>query len=407
MKILFVLHSTLINAGSTKSLLALISQLENQGHTVGLVAPDEKGIFEVLKNKGNFTLTAPYLTLNFNKDINKFSPYYLRSRIYRNRVNSLAIKNLLDKVKEFNPDIIHENTSVTDIGFKLAKQLKKPYVLHFREYGDKDFNWFIPGINKRTKDKNSFTISITKGIQKHRHQVKNPQAIQIYNGIIKDDSIRYTENKKPYFLFGGRIEKAKGVYEMLTAYDEYIKNSEANNITPLPLKIAGKFNDEDPYFIKCKDFTIQSCILDHIEWLGESNNLKDLMYYCTATIIPSIFEGFGRVLPEALANGSLCVVRNTGGSEEQLEIGLKTTGGPIGLSFNTENELSQLLYEITVEVSNSTPFIKDHIYYRIIHNGQQYIKEFLTIEQNGRATIEFYKKILQNKKYDYPQKYPN
>ena len=79
--------------------------------------------------------------------------------------NSKAKKRLAQIVDEFQPDIIHSNSSVIGVGFDVAKKKGIPHIYHFREYADKIPVHFLPSeasFLKKIQTDNSFIICIVK-----------------------------------------------------------------------------------------------------------------------------------------------------------------------------------------------------------------------------------------------------
>lgn len=388
MKILYFLNGTTLAGGATKSFLALIEEVRKNGHDLGVVCPDEKGIYQLLKNEKIWTVSYEFRPFAIkNKTLGdklKFIPHYL----YYSYLNHKAFNKLNKDIKEFNPDLIHENSSVIDLGYRFSKRLHIPYIMHVREYGDKDFNTTIIGINKRLKDKNTNSIFITKDLQAYRKQSSNPNSIQIYNGIIDEKEIRYNKDKKRFFLYAGRIEPAKGVKELIKSYVDYSLSID----DPIPIKLAGLMMSEN-YIQEIKQLIAEHNLENKVEWLGEIKNIKELMSEAVATIIPSLNEGLGRVMPEAIANGSLCIARNSAGLKEQMDTGKNFLGNDIALSFNSSEELTQLLKTVTFKFEQEASFQQEGEYFKIIKDGTEFVKTFFSKESSGRKIIEFYNKI--------------
>lgn len=397
MNILYIIHDTDWSAGSAKSLISLIEITKNNGHKVFALCPNDEGLTKILGQNNVIVLVKPYLStflpINKEKKLNLWFKNYLYkgiSLIY----NLRAISYFKKILKEINPDIIHENTSVTNIGYHLAKKLNKPYIMHIREYGDKDFNWKIIGLKKRLKDPMTNTISITKDIQRHHGLTNKINAYQIYNGIISIKDIIYNPLKKKYFLYAGRIEKAKGIKELLQSFYGYVSLCEVNDIEPISLMMVGNFEIHPLYHNECLQYAKEKNIENKIQWLGNREDVKEFYYNTLATIIPSISEGLGRVLPEALCNGSLCVCRNSGGSKEQMELGREFTGGQIAIPYIKEKVLSEILLKITINYNNNSHVFQEKgEYFKIIHNGQKYIKEFVSIEKFEEKILNVYNSI--------------
>lgn len=394
MRILYIVHNTDPYAGSAKSLMSMVKSVRELGNEVAVLCPDNNGVAQIFEDQGIKVFQSLFFHIklsNIKNFKNFFRPLYHKIR------NSKIADNLLPSIQNFNPDIIHENTSVTDIGFLLAKRLNKKYIVHIREFGDKDFNWKLPGLKKRLADKITYSVSITQAIKDYKGLNDDPKAFQLYNGIIKIADIRYSPEKKPFFLYAGRIETPKGVFELIKGYCHYLMRCKDNSIEPYKLILAGKYSESDEYYNRCLNLIKECMATEFVEFVGPRNDLNDLMYKCTALIIPSISEGLGRVLPEGLCNGALCIGRNTEGTKEQMELGKKFTGQEIALSFLTEDELSDILLNVTKDSQSSACFEPGGKYFSMIEAGQKFIAEFLTIDDYGEKIIQIYNQILESK----------
>lgn len=392
MKILYIVHDTDPFAGSAKSLISMVDQVKAAGNEIAIIFPNKKGLYQIFKEKGIMVFDMPILPMFFNLKLRKNLKTILRGYYYTYK-NNRNLNAIIKEIIDFNPDIVHENTSVTNIGSLVSKRLKKPYVIHIREYGDKDFNWFIHGLKNRLRNKRTFSISITKNIREHVNQSDNPHAFQLYNGIVNLQDFRYTENKKNYILYAGRIEEAKGTFELIETFNKF---NEINQSSELKLLLAGEYYQDD-YYKRCRMFIEKHRLTDKVEFLGVRKDLQDLMYNALVTVIPSKFEGLGRVMPEAIANGSLCIGKNTGGTKEQLDEGLKFTGGIIAFPYENEEELLKLLIEIHSKFMNEKPFDVGGEYYNIIMRAQEFVKNFFSIESYGKNLISLYTSIIPQK----------
>ena len=110
------------------------------------------------------------------------------------------------------------------------------------------------------------------------------------------------------------------------------------------------------------------------------------MQKARAIIIPSLNEGFGRCMPEAMFNGCLAIGRNTGGTLEQLNNGLKLTGQEIALRFDTNQQLTQHLIDVSSQPVD---------YYRpTLERAFQVVNQLYSSESNVNNVYHFYKQIV-------------
>lgn len=395
MKILYILSGTGTKGGATKSFLSMADAVAKNGNEIAVVVPNEEGVTSLLRERGWKVLVVPYgycslPALGFNlRDIVRFIPRLIKGGI----CNFMARKKVLAFAKEFRPDIIHDNTSVTDIGHHVAHDLGIPHVIHVREYGWKDFHLVLPWINERLTAPNAYVVAITSELAIFRGKGIVADHLRIiYNGVIHESQIMYNPIKKHFFLYAGRIEHAKGVDELIDAYIAYsIKEKEIGN-EPFRLKLAGGCDDNN--FMKGLQRRLHATGLDkYVDFLGVVEDMETLYREATATIIPSYREGFGRVMPEAMAAGSLCIARRSGGLKEQLENGVKISGEKIAFGFNNVEELTNLLTEIGLECMAGNPFKEGGDYEKMIKRSQKVVCELYSCESNGKQVLDYYNKI--------------
>lgn len=395
MKILYIASGTSMSGGATKSFLAMLREAKNAGIKYEIVCPDDRGLTEYLRKAGekvhvvHFRHACLPPTWGGLSDKLKWLP-----RLIHNKwVNHKAKPEITKIAKDMSADLIHENSSVLDVGYHASKKLRIPDVIHIREYGDLDFKMKLPGRDNRLSDPDTYTISITKDIYEYKNQDKTSNGIQIYNGIIRSESIKYDCDKEEFFLYAGRIEPAKGVTELITSYIAYAKKTQ----NPIPLRIAGKTNY--PSYLESEKSRLSAAgISECVDWLGEREDLGFLMSKAMATVVPSRFEALGRVMPEAMACGSLCIARNTGGSKEQMDNGRNLTGGDIAIAYETTDELAGILEEVTECVRNTNPFAEGGKYHAMIMRSQMAVTEYFSEHKFGEKLLNFYSFVVSSYK---------
>ena len=384
MRILYILNSTYLLGGATKSFLQLISALKEKGIEILIICPDKNGLFQYLKSQNIEVKSIKYMAsciLDSKSNIEcLFNILRLLKRFY---INSHATLRLCFVCKRFQPDIIHTNTSVNDIGFKAGKICGIPHVWHIREYGDLDFGWKIPHLDRRLCAPNNYSIAITKAIALHRKVFGRPNNRIIYNGIVNSAKVKeIDEAKEPYFLFAGKCTEGKGFNDLIRAYIKYCQSVRA----PLKLIVTGNKEDTDNTQ-KQWELLKNSHLEKNVEWIGIRKDIDVYMSKAMAVIVPSRCEGFGRVMVESMYNGGLVIGRNTGGSKEQFDKGSEINGKDIGLRYDAEQDLVKHMKVITeIGISEFLPMIK---------RAQQTVLHLYATENYVNSVILFYKDILK------------
>ena len=135
-----------------------------------------------------------------------------------------------------------------------------------------------------------------------------------------EQSAELSTAEAPYFLFVGRLEKIKGLQEVLPLFRQYQRAQ---------LRIVGAGDYEPVLRRLAKD-------VPNIQFLGyRSGEELGLLYkHAVATIVPSLWhEVFGMVILESFAQRTPVIVRNRGGMPQLV----KESGG--GFVFDTTAEL--------------------------------------------------------------------
>ena len=389
MTIAYILNLTVSNGGATKAFINMLDGLLVYGIHPVVVVPDSNGITQELISRNIPTLVINYRPSTYPKSHTlKEKAMFIPKLIARIIVNRLATKTLKGYLKNNNIDIVHSNTGVIRIGFDAARKVGIPHIYHIREYGDLDFGVsYFPrkqSFYRQLNSSHSYSICITKDIQKYHQQQGKATSRVIYDGVFVSRKERPIVNSKDYFLFAGRIQPAKSLDQLLLAYKRYTEFNEH----PLPLKVAGNKTD-DSYYQQQILFIKKNELSEKVQFLGERNDITSLMQQARALIIPSRNEGFGFCMPEAMQQGCLCIAHNTGGTKEQLDIAQEMTGREIALRYETTEQLAELLSEVA---KYPVTYYEDYT-----QNAFKVVNQLYTREKNAEAIYEYYNYILNDK----------
>ncbi len=145
------------------------------------------------------------------------------------------------------------------------------------------------------------------------------------------------DRTRPYFLVVGRLERLKGVQDLLEVFREYRRAE---------LVIVG-----DGTF--AETLRRQAGDLAHVKFVGALpfGDLHSLYEHAIAIVAPSIgYETFGLVTIEAFARKTPAIVRELGGLSEAVT----DSGG--GFTYRTQNELIEAM-----EVLRRNPALRDEL----------------------------------------------
>lgn len=382
MTIAYILNATNPFGGATKSFLALLNSMEGKDFHPIIVVPDNEGISQQL------------MGLGMEVHVESFRPntypwtgtpldwlLFLPRLLARQWLNWRAARRLSHLFLNRHVSLVHTNVSVIDIGLRAARHIGVPHIYHFREYADLDFKMhYFPNkatMYRQLSHAGSYSICITQDIQRHHKLTGNPNSIVIYNGIRPQAVHKNYPPQRPYFLFVGRLEETKGLETLLEAY--------LTAKPTLPLLVAGETMRKE-YQEKLLEFVRKHHLTQQVVFLGKRTDTDELMRNARALIVPSKFEAFGRCTAEGMFNGCLVIGRNTGGTKEQFDNGLKLTGHEIGWRFDSKEQLANHLQNALT--------ISESEYDAITSRAFETVNKFYTIESYTTQVLSFYQHIL-------------
>lgn len=384
MRILYISSSNCMS-GSSIALLNMVKGMKSLGHDV-LVVTTKEDDYLVYQLK---EIACPYIKLNITLDIyplNKNIILYIPRLLWTIVRHYRGVRRLVKIIRDFHPDIVHTNVGPMSIGYDACRQLGIKHVWHQREYQDKDFGmYFLPNIQsfmRKSHDDINFNICITKGVFNYRH-FRPEKDVVIYDAVFSDSQLPGLPKRevKNFILFVGRIEEAKGLYDVLTAYLDFHKDYPEMQlfvIGPTP-EFATKYEQ------RCKQFVHDNKLDEHVSFLGRKSNVYEYMAQAKMMIVPSRFEGFGFITAEAMLNGCPVIGRDTAGTKEQFDNGVKYTGKEIGIRYTTHQELVKAIqYAMHNDLTEMCQRAKDTV------------SHLYTVERNIKNIEAFYKKVIDS-----------
>ena len=201
---------------------------------------------------------------------------------------------------------------------------------------------------------------IYHGIDPGKYSDENTAKIRTSLGLSEEDFV---------IGFAGRLNVQKGITFMLDAFK--IVSDKYKNVH---LLIAGTGDLEN----SIKDFASKYDLENRIHLLGFRKDIPELMRTFDVFLLPSLWEGFGIVLIEAMAAGKACVATNTSSIPEIV------ADGKSGLLVPAEN--TELIAEALLKlISDSSLREKFGV------EGQKIVQQKFTI---GRM-IDDYEMLFQ------------
>lgn len=244
------------------------------------------------------------------------------------------------------------------------------YLFFPQEFLKKDLyqliNWTRQAIAK-----SSAVIAVSKTTKKdivREYGTMADKVTVIYNGYEKTKGTSPTgkaKNPDPYFLYVGTVQPRKNLKFLIAAFAEFAKNHPAYRLV-----IAGKkgwlSDDIEPYVASLN-------LANSVSFPGYvSQEKKDELYKgATAFILPSLYEGFGIPLLEAMANR--CPVLSS------FKSSLPEVGGEACLYFDPQ-ERGDLVEKMELIATDSS------LRKNLIQKGVERVQQF-SWDKTGEQTL--------------------
>lgn len=368
--------------GSSRALVALIKEIKNNGnHNIYVVVPfKDAKIIKELKELDVNVIQCFYSWWQIPVNVSSLNKILFKIAYLSNFISE---KILIRKIRKLNIDVIHSNTSVIDIGAKIANRLKIPHVWHFREFKDKNLE-FIKNEEKSYKYIEQYggnIIYISKAIETfYKNKMNKAKSKLIYDGVSNDFIIADKKYKEQYgeikFLLAGTLQKGKGQHLAVEAIG-LLKQQGYKNIQ---LYLAG--GDKFKFSTYLNSLIEKYNIKENVEYLGFVENIKQLRKNVDVELLCSESEAFGLVTVEGMMAGNVMIGSNSGATSEIIE------DGKTGYLYkcNDAKDLANKMKEIIDDPQK----IKE-----IGIKGQKYAIENFSSEKNAMQVLEYYNEILK------------
>lgn len=360
-KILVFAHEHSMN-GASHSLFSILKQLS-----------DDFDFYVIVPQEGLFTKNLQSIGINYSileipriGSFNKLGNREFVMKLLRlKKIMNDQVKQVIDTIGNFKPEIIYTNTSVLNIGYYVAKKLEIPHIWHIREYGDLDFQiHYFPSLSftKKLMHKSSTVIFTTNLLKNHWYGKMGANSKVVHNGFDKVDNalnIRSLDKVSINIGIVGYLLKSKGQLEAINILNKLKKEKQKVN-----LFLYGEYNEDSEYYKEIIKTINENNLAQNIIFCGyrkqdEIYNNIDFLLNC------SDYEAFGRTIIEAMSYGIPVISKNTGGPQEII------THAEDGFLYN--------------DIAEAVTYLKQCIdnksrYSSISLNAQKKIKEQFSVE---------------------------
>lgn len=382
MNILYFTHEKEYG-GSSRALITLIKDLRENNNIYVVVPFKNSKIIPELEEMGVKTIHFFYSWWQIPIQISYIKKIAYKLAYMFNNVSKFILAN---KIKKLDIDIIHSNTSVIDIGAKIANKLNISHVWHFRELQKNNLQ-FIKSDKASYAYINDFggnIIYISKAVENYYSKnINDNKSELIYDGVSEDFIIKDKKYKDKYneieFLLAGTLHEGKGQHLAIKAIGELKKRGYEN----IKLYLAG--GDPIGYSKYLKTIVNEYKIEKNVEYLGFVKDLKKIREKIDVELICSEAEAFGLVTIEGMLAGNMLIGSNSGATSELIK------DGETGYLYECNN-IEDLVNQMEKIIKNTSKIET------IGKNAQLYaINNFLG-KQNAEKVLDCYRKIIEVKK---------
>lgn len=275
-------------------------------------------------------------------------------------------------------DLIHANWTIAGFNAWINNLIfRKPYIITLQ--GSDMYKAaklpFAKGITYRILKDSKKIITLSSNLKGEVIKYKNlEEKIEVIpNGVNTQLFNSDTSIRENIIIYTGALIKRKGVEFLIKAMPAVVKS-----IPNIQLKIIGDGNEGD----NLKNLVKLLFLEKNIEFLGQINqfSVKEWLEKSKLFVLPSIEEGQGVVLIEALACGTPCIGSNVGGIPDVIKEEVGTLVPPE----NPEELSKAILYYL----ANNDVWHKKSI------NSRLRAIQFFDWEEIGKKIFRLYKKVL-------------
>ena len=318
MKILFITHYAEM-LGANRSLMALIKDLiEQYGIHATLLCPEDGDITKEAEKIGVRTIN---IGGNYTWTAAKNARFSFGNNVLRKIRHYIVTEIGWKKVRKEKFDLIHCNSSVTDLGYVLSHKMNIPLVWHLREFGTLDYGqfcFFSKEYQKKAFESASTLIAISQAISEYYRKIAPSAKIEtVYNGVKAfERSCSNNPDKIIKFCVVGLLCDAKNQMEVLKA----INALKQQGVSGFEVDFVGDGTEE--YQNNLKKYISKYGIEKYVKFWGYRTDVNNILNEMNVGIVSSRNEAFGRVTVEFMLAEMPIIGTNTGGTVELIKNGV-------------------------------------------------------------------------------------
>lgn len=377
--VLFVTHYAEL-LGANRSLVGILSELQKNKVFLPSV---------LLPSKGDMSDALDKLGISYK--IFKYYPSFYDRRNYisiikgvvKEFLNYFAVIILYFKLRNSQIDIIHTNSSVSNIGAYLSILLKTKHVWHFREFIKQHYGaacnlgeYYQLLMWNKCADQ---IVTVSDALHDY-YSLALPQnnICTVYNGVDAVFSMHVHPKREDIIDIAlvGVIHPKKHQDIVIKAVSEVVNQFKRLNIH---LHVWGNSIDSE-YNEVLQDLVAENSLNNFVTFYGYQDDVMSQMSFCHVGIIASEYEAFGRVTIEYMLNGMIPIASFSGANTEIVR------NEENGYLFDL-NDSKQLAQKMVMIIDNYPSLTK------MIECAKLTAKQF-TVESTVNKLLGIYKKML-------------
>lgn len=306
--------------GANISLLNLIVDLRDRYNVCPIVVGPKLGEFsEKLKEEEISYYVVHYLKWMYD-GYKHTKGYLMLIRALRRFYNLKAVDKISKICREKEVQLVHTNSSVTEVGLLVAKKKHIPHIWHIREFGKEDYNLDYVCRKKYIKkcyESSQAIIAISDSIKEHIQKLAEAcNVTTIYNGVKISkgyEKVYFDTNNKVRFCCAGNITIEKNQIVIIMAVDRMVKEGYRN----FQVSIIGSGQTEYIQYLENKIHELK--IEQYIHLLPYTTQMDKVLKEMDIGVVPSVKEAFGRITVEYMSNYMPVIGSDSGGTKELID----------------------------------------------------------------------------------------
>lgn len=322
MRILVVTQSKDILGGANRSLIDVMSQLRDvYHHDIFAVSPGEGAFTKELINKKIEYICASYHQVSFVQMGDYKDPARYICAAMRDYANKRSANSIIEQLSGRLFDVVYINDTTNTVGYYIAKQLKIPFVWHFRGYHESIRKYMVKDGQFR-EDSSGMSIAISNAMKEYMvkyRKMSSDRLTVIHNGVT-NAGVRIAQPWEYSLTDGlhcvqcGHLSEAKGQTESIAALAILKKRGYED----IYLHLAGspQVAHGVSYKDKLQEMITKYDLDSQVVFEGEIQNMGELRQRMQIELMCSVAEPFGRVTVEGMQAGLVVIGCDTGATPE-------------------------------------------------------------------------------------------